>query len=73
MKKESNINDIEKKITKLCSTYSSKIISQKIKFSSLLIEFADEYNKIWNNYTHLKVSHNDTEHSEVLQNERLGS
>ena len=39
----------EKKITKLCSEYSRRVMSKKAEITMLLIDFAREYNEIWNN------------------------
>jgi hypothetical protein len=39
--------DYEQEINRLCENYSKRIFSLKGQMNSLLIEFADEYNKIW--------------------------
>ena len=53
MKKEI-MDNIAKEIDKLCNLYSIKIYNNKISLKSLLIEFTEEYNKIWNDYYNKK-------------------
>jgi len=38
---------IEKKIDKLLSEYSKKIMQKKAELNIILIDFAREYNEIW--------------------------
>ena len=50
-----SFNKVNEKINKLCQKYSTSIIIHKGQINLLLIEFANEYNKIWNgeiNNTH---------------------
>ena len=44
-----SFDKVNEEINKLCQKISTKIIIHKGQINLLLIEFANEYNKIWNN------------------------
>ena len=56
-----NMKKIENKVTKLCNEYSRKIMREKNEIKILLIDFAREYNKIWEGASCIKKANNEVE------------